>query len=308
MKLKLSRVIIPIIISSLLLTGVYAVNVSDLDRNTKDEAGKNKKIEHTLLSLNPDKFEVEYTKTDAVSIINRKGFTPQNASISLMKDRVSNQIYWEVIWEVNDKTFLFGVDSQRGRIVKMWTERYEKTPKKIEESNVRDIAKRKAKELYGKLPNNIGPSIAKRCNISKGKFVHKVFWKQTINEIEVEDSYVLMTLDPSGNIVGFKYCWQNINVNTEPKISKATALKNAKRNLLTSSHSLIKNRVKNTNEDNISISLSIKRKSEDGSLIDHVPTGKYKLVWDVSFKSNKGEINGLIDAKTGELIRIELTK
>ncbi|MCL0046444.1 hypothetical protein M1N18_00445 [Dehalococcoidales bacterium] len=102
---------------------------------------------------------------------------------------------------------------------------YESKPKEVSLENASEIARKKIEQI-GEFPAEAGEPRVKKLE-EKDEF-YRVFWRQKIGGIPVKYGFMSMTLDPAGNIRHFSKYWQNITIDTKPKITKEEAIEIAK--------------------------------------------------------------------------------
>lgn len=309
-RIKLGRYSL-IVVALLLIAAVagsYAI--ADFQRDSKsDEVAS---ARHTFECLDPEVVDTEVSKTEAIKVIEKIGYKPNNPEFVLIRDYALSKIYWEIDWAEAENSLFFDIDAFTGEILGIFdSSTYQSKPEEVSLENASEIARKKIEEI-GEFPAQAGEPSVERLEEKDGEVFYRIFWEQKIEGIPVDRGFMSVTIDPAGNIRYFSKYWQNITIDTKPKITEEEAIEIAGQKApLIDLPELLRERINLA--ENVYADLVIKKPFHP--LDKGEPLyGEYSLIWEVIFENVEGGLEPTvsfmalsIDAHSGELVGMDYT-
>ena len=303
MKLKL---LIMTILSIAAITGGYCVihanNSTQKDYQNTGEAT----ARHIVEILDPASLDLNISAVEAENIAEEiAGYEINEPIVSLIRDNKYNLVCWNISWSNN----LIEIDADTGSVTGIsLPSTYDSNSNIVNLKNAIETGERKLEDL------GVSQIETQAVNVSlenqDGKEMYKVVWSQVINEIPVENSFVSILLDPSGNIIQYKNRWHVIDIDTNAIVTAEEAI------------DIVKEKV-----DSFGLPDILMQRVDKATYIYAYPVvkkpfnildnekpiyGEYRLIWEVTFEKNDKDVTGYveisIDAHSGEWIGIDYSK
>lgn len=306
--IKLGRYSLIVVLLIAAVVGSYVMADFQRDREGDEVAS----VRHTFECLDPEMVDTEVSKTEAIKVIEKIGYEPNNPEFVLIRDYARDKTFWEIDWVEAEDLLFFDIDAFTGEILAIFgSSTYESKPEEVSLENAYEIARQKIEEI-GEFPAEAGEPSVEKLEEEDGKVFYKVFWEQKIEGIPVVRGFMSMTINPAGNIRSFSKCWQNITIDTKPKITEEEAIEIARQKAsLIDLPELLRERIDIA--ENIYANLVIKKPFHP--LDENQPIyGEYSLIWEVIFENVEegleptvSSVELSIDAHSGELVGMDFT-
>jgi uncharacterized membrane protein YkoI len=263
-------------------------------------------VRHVVEILDPASLDLNISAVEAENIAEGiSGRQINKPTVSLIRDNKYDLICWNISWDNN----LVEIDTDTGSVTGISLPgTYNSEPGIVNLKNANEIGESKLEEL------GMSQLETQAVNVSlenqDGKELYKVVWSHVIDEIPIEDSFVSILLDPSGNIIQYKNRWHVIDIDTNALITAEEAVDIAKENVASLElPDILMERVNDVTD--IYAKLVIKKPLN--ILDDHKPRfEEWGLIWEVTFERNFEDVTNYlqisIDAKSGEWVGTDYSK
>jgi uncharacterized membrane protein YkoI len=263
-------------------------------------------VRHVVEILDPASLDLNISAVEAENIAEGiSGRQINKPTVSLIRDNKYDLICWNISWDNN----LIDIDADTGSVTGISLPgTYNSEPGIVNLKNANEIGESKLEEL------GMSQLETQAVNVSlenqDGKELYKVVWSHVIDEIPIEDSFVSILLDPSGNIIQYKNRWHVIDIDTNALITAEEAVDIAKENVASLElPDILMERVNDVTD--IYAKLVIKKPLN--ILDDHKPRfEEWGLIWEVTFERNFEDVTNYlqisIDAKSGEWVGTDYSK
>jgi hypothetical protein len=303
--MKLKSLVVALLSIAAITGGCYVILANNSTQKDFQNTGE-ATARHIVEILDPASLDLNISAMEAEKIAEGIcGYEINESSVYLIRDNKHDLIFWNISWDHN----LIEIDADTGIITGISLPGiYDSNYSAVNLKNAIETGESKLEEL------GVSQLETQEVNVSlernDGKEMYKVIWSHVIDEIPVEDSFVSILLDPSGNIIQYKNRWHVIDIDTNALITAEEAVDIAKENVASLElPDILMERVNDVTD--IYAKLVIKKPLN--ILDDHKPRfEEWGLIWEVTFERNFEDVTNYlqisIDAKSGEWVGTDYSK
>jgi hypothetical protein len=301
--MKLKLFIITLLSIALVTSGYYIIYAQGPEQ---EDYQNEVTVRHIVEILDPASLDLNISATEAENIAEEiSGYEVNTPSVSLIRDKKYDLVCWNISWDNN----LIEIDADTGSVTGISLPgTYDSNSNTVNLKNAIETGERKLEDL------GVSQIETQAVNVSlenqDGKELYKVVWSQVINEIPVEDSFVSILLDPSGNIIQYKNRWHVIDIDINAIVTAEEAINIAKEKV--DSFGLPDILMQRVNEaTDIYANLVVKTPFNILNY-DKPIFGEWGLIWEVTFERNTEDVISYveisIDAHSGEWVGTDYSK